>query len=257
MADTDTKQGTAPTGNTPAITPEAVLAARDVLQSAGIYVLEQDAFKGLKGAQAKEAEARATALAAELDALRKQHEIAAGRLREIDDAGKSKEQLWQERQAEWQRQQAEKDAQLEAARKAHAEAMARYQQTLVDQRLSMLLTGAVDLELAVLAAKHRLTGKLAVDDSGRLIHEDLAGVQRIGKDAEAFVGAWWQTQSALRSPPASAGPPTSGGVKGADTAPVEIEPFNPPRGAPLSTQREYARDYQRRLNEAQARSQGH
>ena len=226
MAD-EPKQGQEPT-TTPTAPQEpdesAIRAAEEMLRGAGRYVLGQEDFGRLKGAATKEAEARAATLEAELKSLRSEHEQAAARIREIDDAGKSAAEKIAAQHAELKRRYEERERELAEARKAHQDSMERTKALMVDQRLAQLLTPTPDPELALLAARHRLGGTLTIDDAGRLVHEDAVGFQSVGPAADAVIQAWWAKQDTLRAPSMSPGPPTSGGQ---GTPAGEPEPFRP------------------------------
>jgi Skp family chaperone for outer membrane proteins len=89
---------------------DPVETARQLLISHGYNVLDQTAMT-----RRLEAERRKFApLQQTLEQVQAEAEAAKARLAKIDDAGKSSDQIWTERQAEWQRRDQENQNRLAA-----------------------------------------------------------------------------------------------------------------------------------------------
>lgn len=232
-------------------TAEDIERARDLIAKAGLYVLPADAIKGLKERAASEAAREAAEAKARLEQLEQQIEELKGKQPEqgSDDDSEDVKRVLAERQAEWERRQAEAAKRiqtLEADLRAKEQML---QERVVDAALGRILTNAADLELATLWAKTKI-GKISATETGDLLVEDRAGIQFTGAEAERVIAKWWDDQKILHAAPPP-GPPTGGQAATAPpTAPGGIQhpgEYAPPEGAPLSARLEYAKQYQEQL----------
>jgi hypothetical protein len=178
--------------------PDAIEAARLTLIQAGYPVLDNDALARRLAAERKKLEPRAI----EADTLRLERDEARAELAKHANAGKSESQIWTERQAEWQRQQAEsakRVAELEGANRSTEE---RARAAARDRRLSDLLDGAIDPELARTACLLKVPN-VSADLDGKLTVVDAAGIEHTGREAESIIKAWWDVGGTfLRRAPA-------------------------------------------------------
>jgi hypothetical protein len=141
--------------------------------------------------------------------------VAKARLATIDNAGKSSDEIWAQRQAEWQRRDKENADKLAALEADRANVEHRARQVARDRKLSDILDNAVDTELARTHCLNRMPGVTA-DLLGNLSITDAAGVEHTGSDAELLIKKWWADNGTfLRRAPA---PGPSGGSA---TRPVE------------------------------------
>lgn len=232
-------------------TPEQIEAARQVIQGAGLYVLPAEAIASIRGRAEKSAESELAQLRAQIEQLQ------AGKTETETPAGADDAQaILAQRQAEWDRRQAEAQKQIE---RLQADLDARthaLQERVVDGALHRILTGAVDPELAATWARAKL-GTLETDEAGQLVLTDRAGVTMTGPVAEQAIKDWWKTQTYLHAaapagPPAGTGTPAPAGVgfpASPPTGPQHPGEYKPPDGAPLSARLEYAKAYEAKLAE--------
>jgi hypothetical protein len=195
------------------VQPDAVAleAARQLLLTNGYNVLDSTAM-----ARRLESERRKyEPLQKTLEQVTAENEAAKARLAEIDNKGKSADEIWVARQAEWQRrdkENADKLAQLESAR---FETENKAKMNARDRKLADILDNAVDSELARTHCLNKMPG-ISADMQGNLMITDAAGIEHTGADAELLVKTWWANNGQFLRRAPSPGP--SGGSA---TRPVE------------------------------------
>lgn len=183
---------------------DPVEAARQLLITNGYNVLDSTAMS-----RRLEAERRKYApLQSTLEQLQSEHEAAKARLAEIDNKGKSTDEIWMQRQAEWQRRDKENADRIAALAAEKAETENRAKMNARDRKLADILDGAVDTELARTHCLNKMPG-VSADLAGNLQVVDAAGIEHSGKDAELLIKKWWADNGTfLRRAPA---PGPSGG----------------------------------------------
>jgi hypothetical protein len=214
-------------------------AARDLLIQQGFNVLDNAAFAKIRQEAAAKAVKDAEAARQQSESTAAELQAARARLKAIDDAGKTEDQLWKERQIEWQRQLEQAKSETLQERKVSEEREAAYRTAARDRKLQELLSAnATNPRAALLCALDSMPG-LKADESGRLVLTDAAGIDHVGEAAEAKIQTWWSDQKWLHRAPAP-GPATHGGAN----APAPKDGPVYPQGADSRTRQEIAQSYE-------------
>lgn len=210
-------------------------AARRLLVDAGYPVLDRSQLERRLAAET----AKQEKLRQENEALRSEKEKAEAKLRGVTDKDKTAEQLHADQRAEWQAQLAAMKAEYDAAQQARTATEQQARTFVRDRRLSDLLAGAVDPEMARVWAQHSFP-TLTADMDGTLRYVDAAGIEHVGKEAEQIINGWWVKQPALRRA-AAAGPDAGSSV----TPPVRRENYEYGSGGDLKARLRKADEWER------------
>jgi hypothetical protein len=212
---------------------DAVQAARELLLSQGLQVLDSGAFHGIKANAAEPHKAKAEHLESELALRNAELEKLAAYKAKIEDKDKSESELWQSRLREWEKQTREYQDKLADAEKAKQATMEQLATERVHNRLRGLLTNSTDSDISLLWAQREIGERLSVDDSGNLVWTDPAGVPHVGIAAENLVKEWWQSdrQKALQTSNAP-GPVTAGAAAPAPKPPEVYQQLDPAKHSP-------------------------
>lgn len=170
--------------------------AKEVLIKNGFHVLTKKQIEERIG---KEKEG-VTRLSEELAEFRKEYEDAKAQLSEYKNKGKTSEEIWTERQKEWQRREQEKQAAIEERDRALIAKTQEVKTIRRDLMLRSMLSDSADQDLAMLAVLKDFPS-LSVNDRGEMTYTDEAGVEFAGSDVTKRLASWWEGKTILHKAP--------------------------------------------------------
>lgn len=183
--------------------------AAELLKGQGLHVLDDTSFGKVKEKATKPVESQLSAIKADYEALVAKHDELAAFRAEIENKGKSEEELAAQRQAAWEAKDAERKAEIERLRLERDTERQTRQQRELDRGIQRLLKDAKNPDLSLMWVKSQIKG-LSVNDEGQLVYTEATGIDHVGDAAAAFVSRYWDENCADLRSSKPAGPPTSG-----------------------------------------------
>ncbi|MHC4619967.1 MAG: hypothetical protein ACYTEQ_19645 [Planctomycetota bacterium] len=183
--------------------------ATELLKGQGLHILDDASFGKVKAAATKPVASDLEAAKARLDALEAERTELAQFKADIENKGKSEEELAEQRQAAWEAKDAERKAEIERLRTERDTERQTRQQRELDRGIQRLLKDAKNPDLSLMWVKSQIKG-LSVNDEGALVYTEATGIDHVGEAAAAFVSRYWDESCADLRSSKPAGPPTSG-----------------------------------------------
>jgi len=218
-----------------------VESARELLLKAGLHVVEPEKFHEIKTNAAKPEKDRANALEQQLAKMKTEYEALAKYKQDQENAGKSEAEILKQRQAAWEKENAQNQTALEEHQKTIEVLKSQLNQERVENRIKAILSDSTNTDAALMWAQKHVGNRLSIDDENNLVWTTPTGVPHIGVAAVNLLKEWWESpaQGFLRKS-SPAGPDTKGAPNNPQKSNGEYQRLDPAKST-LAERLEHAR----------------